>query len=302
LQVQQLQAAGNVLLEAGLNLRAGQVVSNGKGGVTATAFNDLRIDRLQAAGPVKVSAVLGDIDLPSVQSPGAVDVTASTGNASLQSVQADALSATGARIDIGQATLRSSLQLIGNEIHAVVDSGSTPLRGAITDIAGDPASVVDLRLSGAGGFHFSALAAQQADLWVPLGALAIDALWVLEQARIRNPLSYVLVGQDLSALTPADVQLYSGGKPFYLRLDGNQIGTDAFVVRRSPLHEITGPDGPVRSVAEVAMDTLTRVTLPPAPEPPAPRVEPTRTPLRFSGVPVSTQGLCDAALNTDCPK
>lgn len=297
-----VQVAGDVRLEAGGSLQAGQITSHGLGGVTATAFTGLRIDQLQAAGPVALSTVLGDIDMQSVQSPAAVEITASTGDARLQSVQADALDATGSRIDIGQATLQSSLQLTGSEIHAVVDGGSTPLRGAITNVAGDPARVVDLTLSGTGGFQFSALAAQQADLRVPLGGLSIDALWVLEQARIRNPLSYVMVGQDLSALTPADVQLYSAGKPFYLRLDGNQIGTDAFVVRRSPLHEVTGPDGPVRSVAEVAMDTLTRVTLPPAPEPPAPRTEPTRSPLRFSGVPVSTQGLCDPALNTDCPK
>ncbi|MBN8491680.1 MAG: hypothetical protein J0M00_09690, partial [Burkholderiales bacterium] len=276
------QAGGDVQLHSGSAVSVGRLVTNGPGGVTANAWMDVRMDEVQASGPVDVTSQMGDV--------------------ALQAVQADALQASGARIDIGEAALQSSLQLAGDEIHAVVQGGGTPLRGTVSYGSGLPAREVDLTLSGTGGFQLSVLAARQADVWVPLGALSIDALWVLEQARIRNPLSYVLVGQDLAGLTPADVQLYSAGKPIYLRLDGNQIGTDAFVVRRSPLHEITGPDGPVRSVAEVAMDTLTRVTLPPAPEPPAPRTEPTRSPLRFSGVPVSTQGLCDPALNTDCPK
>lgn len=279
-----VQAGGNVQVQAQGEIDAGQIFSRGQ------------------AGQVTLSSMFGDVDLQSAQTTGAVELSSSLGGIFVQSVNADALSATGQRIDIGQATLQSSLQLTGSEIDATVSGGSAPLQGAVTDLGGMPARTVDLTLSGSGGFQFSTLAAQQADLWVPLGALAIDALWIVEQARIRNPLSYVLVGQDLSALTPADVQLYSGGQPFYLRLDGNQIGTDAFVVRRSPLHEITGPDGPVRSVAEVAMDTLTRVTLPPTPEPPAPRTLPSAAPLRFSGVPVSTQGLCDPALNTDCPK
>ena len=96
--------------------------------------------------------------------------------------------------------------------------------------------------------------------------------------------------------------MYSGGRPFYLRLDGNQVGTDAFVVRRSPLHEVTGPDGPTRSAAEVAMDTLTRVTLEPPPDVSPPRAASSAAPLRFTGVPVSTKGLCDPQLNKDCPK
>ena len=279
-----VQAGGDVQVQAQGEIDAGQILSRGQ------------------AGKVTLSSMFGDVDLQSAQTTGAVELSSSMGGVFVQSVNADALSATGQRIDIGQATLQSSLQLAGSEIDATISGGSAPLQGAVTDLGGMPARTVDLTLSGSGGFQFSALAAQQAELWVPLGALAIDALWIVEQARIRNPLSYVLVGQDLASLTAADVQLYSGGKPFYLRLDGNQIGTDAFVVRRSPLHEITGPDGPVRSVAEVAMDTLTRVTLPPTPEPPAPRTLPSAAPLRFSGVPVSTQGLCDPALNTDCPK
>jgi filamentous hemagglutinin family protein len=285
--------------------RADVVVGYARAGDALSAVADagsVDIGTAEAAAAIELSA-LGDIALGAATSGARTALAATQGSVHVASIDADDLTVRAGRaIDIDAASLRSDLQLYSPSVRASVVSGSQSLTGSITGLGGALADGIDLALSGPGGFLFDRYWAESASLRIAIGALSIDDVRIADQAAFRNPRTFVLVDQDHLNIVPSDVELYSASAPFYLRLSGNQIGTDAFVIRRSPLHEVTSPDGPVRSAAEIVQDTLVRVSLEPPPVVPPPVLKPPATLVRFTGTPVSTEGVCAPDLNPDCAK
>jgi hypothetical protein len=98
------------------------------------------------------------------------------------------------------------------------------------------------------------------------------------------------------------VQVYSAGAPFSFSLSGNRIFTDAFVIYRSPLHEVTTPFGANTSAVEQSEDALSKII--------STRLAPERriggeeagSLITYTGVPVALDGECNPELVPACPK
>ena len=104
------------------------------------------------------------------------------------------------------------------------------------------------------------------------------------------------------SIQPSGVQLYSAGAPFSFSLSENHIGTDAFAIHSSSLHEVITPDGPNFSVVEQSEDALSMLNLK---RPVSERKiadEARGSLITFTGVPVSLEGECDPELDRECPK
>lgn len=114
------------------------------------------------------------------------------------------------------------------------------------------ASDVQLRLNTPYAFRFSNLFTSTGNLDIPSGDLYIGSLWVGDRMTLSNPWTRVLVDQHNLAIQPFDVQLYSAGARFPFSLIRNRVSADAFVIYRSPAHEVLTPNGNNISAAELA--------------------------------------------------
>ena len=267
-------AADRVLLTAGGDITGNTVTSTGA--VTSS-------DPANPATGVMIASATGRVDLVSVSSAQGVDIAAPT------------------EITVGQVNVGTALSLASDQISANVSGGAGSVGGSVTGFGGGIASDVNLTLSGPGGFAFSNFWAETANVNILLGSFWVDNALILDQATFTNPLTSLLVDQHNRSIQPSDVQLYSAGAPFYLGLSGNHVATDAFVIHRSPLHEVITPDGSNTSAVEQSEDALATI---------ARRTgfgrqtgeEEDEPLIAYTGHPVSLEGECDPELNPDCRK
>lgn len=196
----------------------------------------------------------------------------------------------------------TQLTLAGPLVNAVVNGGPGSVGGSVTGYAGGIADHVNLTLSGPGGFAFDSFRTSTASVLLPLGPLTIDSALILDRATFENPLTMLLVDQHNRSLQSADVQLYSAGAPFSLGLSGNHVSTDAFVIHRSPQHEVITPSGSNTSVVESGEDALARAAGAKNEEE-REQADDSDVPLiTYAGIPVSLEEECGPGQNRDCEK
>ena len=184
--------------------------------------------------------------------------------------------------------------LAGNFVKASVQGASDGVGGAVTGYGGGIASGVDLILYGNEWFTLDAVKSALASIEVRTGALAVANTTIVDKAKIFNPQTKVIVDQHNWSFLPADVQLYSGGLPFWFKIWDNKVASNAFLIHSDPQHEVTAPPGTDFSADRqgyAAMANLNRpsVSLPP-PFGSAAQEGNVVEPLSFSGVPVSLAG------------
>ncbi len=190
-------------------------------------------------GPVALVSAMGNVVV--------------TGSVSADTVALSApVSILANRINVG-----SSVTLQSDQVTANLVGAPQPVGGSITGLSGVPASKVHLTLTSGGGFAFDALSAALANIVIPAGAVSVDQLTIVDRATFTNPSSALLIDQHDRSIQPFDLQLYSDGAPFALNLLGNRLGTSAFVIYRSPLHEALTPNSANASVVEQSETALT---------------------------------------------
>ncbi|WP_374407793.1 beta strand repeat-containing protein [Hydrogenophaga sp.] len=266
-----LSAGGDTVLRS----RAGSVnlgQSGSGGSLVVDANDDISVDEAGAGQDILLNAANGGIDAGSLNASGAIELNAAgdvgVGSAGAQrfaansrggsvdagSVGADVatMSAPGA-VRVASLQVGSSFDLQGSQVKASIRStGAGDVRGAVTGLNGGVANDVQLTLDTPNAFRFSNLYASTGNVSVLNGDLYVDALWVLNRMTLSNPWTTVLVDQNDRSIQPFDVQLYSAGLPFSFGLSRNRVTTGAFVISRSPAHEVFGPGGNNRSAAEQA--------------------------------------------------
>jgi filamentous hemagglutinin family protein len=267
-------AADRVLLTAGGDITGNTVTSTGA--VTGS-------DPANPATGVTIASATGRVELAGVSSAQDVSISAPTA------------------ITVDQMNVGTALSLASDRISANVNGGAGSVGGSVTGFGGGVASDVNLTLSGPGGFAFSNFWAETANVGIPLGSFWVDNALILDQAIFTNPLTSLLVDQHNRSIQPSDVQLYSAGAPFYLGLSGNHVATDAFVIHRSPLHEVITPDGSNTSAVEQSEDALATIARLPGFGRQAGEEEDEPL-IAYTGHPVSLEDECDPELNPDCRK
>lgn len=268
-------AADRVLLTAGGDVTGNSVTSTGS--VTGS-------DPANPATGVTIASATGRVELAGVSSTQGVGISAPTA------------------ITIGQVNVGTALFLASDQISANVNGGAGTVGGSVTGFGGGIASDVNLTLSGPGGFAFSNFWTGTAHVDIPLGSLWVGNALIMDHAMFTNPLTSLLVDQHNRSIQPSDVQLYSAGAPFYLGLSGNHVATDAFVIHRSPLHEVITPDGPNTSVVELSEDALATIARRSGFGRQAGGEGEEEALIAYTGHPVSLEGECDPELNPDCRK
>jgi hypothetical protein len=98
------------------------------------------------------------------------------------------------------------------------------------------------------------------------------------------------------------VQLYTAGAPFRLGLSGNHVSTDAFVVYRSPLHEVITPSGSNTSVVESGEDALARTAGAKREQEREETGDDDAQLISYAGIPVLLNEDCDPNRDEDCAK
>ena len=219
----------------------------------ASPGGDLNVGALQAAGGEIALNAGGDIGVGSAASR---TFSASSSNASISvgSVSADEVTMTApGEISANALDVGRMVNLAGSRLAASIRAtGSADVGGSFTGFGGGMASDVQLRLNTPYAFRFSNLFTSTGNLEIPSGDLYIGSLWVGDRMTLSNPWTRVLVDQNNLAIQPFDVQLYSAGAPFPFSLVRNRVSADAFVIYRSPAHEVLTPNGNNISAAELA--------------------------------------------------
>jgi len=146
--------------------------------------------------------------------------------------------------------------LQSDQVMANLVGATQPVGGSITGFGGVAASSVNLTLTSGGGFAFDAIRAALASIVIPAGAVSVNQLTIVDRATFSNPLTALLVDQHDRSIQSFDLQLYSDGASFAINLLGNRVGTDAFVIYRSPLHEALTPNSSNSSVVEQSENAL----------------------------------------------
>ncbi len=205
-------------------------------------------------------------------------------------------------VNIGTVNVGTQLTLAGPQVSAVVNGGPGSVGGSVTGYAGGIADNVNLVLSGSGGFAFDSFWAATASVLLPLGPLSIENALIMDRATFQNPLTMLLVDQHNRSLQPADVQLYTAGAPFRLGLSGNHVSTDAFVVYRSPLHEVITPSGSNTSVVESGEDALARTAGAKREQEREETGDDDAQLISYAGIPVLLNEDCDPNRDEDCAK
>ena len=299
-----------------LDVRLLNLQATSTGGVVDLAVkNSVNIVAVTAGDRVLLTAG-GDITGNSVTSTGAasgtdpsnpatgVSITSTGGSVALASVcsATDVGIAGQDGVSIGTVNVGTQLTLAGPLVSAVVNGGPGSVGGSVTGYAGGIADHVNLTLSGPGGFAFDSFRTSTASVLLPLGPLTIDSALILDRATFENPLTMLLVDQHNRSLQSADVQLYSAGAPFSLGLSGNHVSTDAFVIHRSPQHEVITPSGSNTSVVESGEDALARAAGAKNEEE-REQADDSDVPLiTYAGIPVSLEEECGPGQNRDCEK
>jgi len=152
----------------------------------------------------------------------------------------------------------SNLELFSDRIDLDINGGPGIVGGSITGFNGGIASNVRLGLWSPSSFALSNFRAAYADVNQPQGWLSVDNLQIQDRATFTNPFTRLLVDQHVRTVQPYDVQLYSGGAPFAFMMRDNFVDTMAYVIYRSPMHEVFAPAGKDSSSAEQTEDALTR--------------------------------------------
>jgi hypothetical protein len=231
-------------------------------------------------------------------------VLASSGgnvNALTVTANAVALSAPGS-VTAGTLNVGAELDLAGASVSANVNGGAQIVSGTVTGSNGGIASTVNLTLSSPSGFAFDNFWASAASVNLPLGSFSIGSALIVDQATFVNPLTAVLVDQHTRSIQRSDVQLYSSGAPFSFGLNQNHVYTDAFVIYRSPLHDVISPSGQNSSSVEQSEDALSKIiSTRPAPELQMGGGEGGAL-ITYTGVPVALGGECDPDLDPECRK
>jgi hypothetical protein len=123
--------------------------------------------------------------------------------------------------------------------------------GSVTGVGGGQANNVNVVLSNPSGFVLNNLLSHTAQVQVPVGPLSVANMHIADRASIVNPKTVVIVEQHDRSIQPgADVQLYSAGAPFNLRLYDNHLFTNAYVPHRSAMHDAITTTGLDRSAVE----------------------------------------------------
>ncbi|MCY7306706.1 MAG: hypothetical protein LH632_11260 [Rhodoferax sp.] len=258
-------AADQVLLTAGGAVTGNEVRSTGLG---SGADKTIRITSMN--GPINLQTVAGtsgvsivaplDVQVNTASSSsGPVVLASAMGNVVVTgSVSADTVAVSApASIVANRINVGSSVTLQSDQVTANLVGATQPVGGSITGFSGVPASNVNLTLTSGGGFAFDAFSAALAKIVIPAGAVSVDQLTIVDRATFTNPSSALLIDQHDRSIQPFDLQLYSDGAPFALNLLGNRLGTSAFVIYRSPLHEALTPNSANSSVVEQSETALT---------------------------------------------
>jgi hypothetical protein len=270
----------------GSNFTIGPVVA---GHAALSAGNAIRISATDdalingdviAAGPVEFSigkkltlSAARDIEIADPAAPDTT-ITVSTPTAHVSATAAGvSISATevlmepGTTIALDTGSIAIATQ--GNATLAGIEIGAAPGNtvsmssangrmtiASLTGLGGGYTDNLDLTLSAPGGFTFDSLWTAHAAVRIPLGSLRINETRILDRATFTNPLTLVLVDQHDKSIQKADIQLYSGGDPFSMYLDANHLETNAFIIHRSPRHDVVTPDGVNESVDEQGSNVL----------------------------------------------
>ncbi|MCA1971679.1 MAG: hypothetical protein LDL44_02485 [Caenispirillum sp.] len=285
--------------QAGVSL--GTLTST-NGSVSASATGgDVTLGTVTAGTNASVSAV-GDVSVATGSAGGSFVMASLGGNVDAGTVSANSvtLSASG-HVGADMLNVVSAVQLAGDSVSAVINGGAGTVTGFVTGFAGGVASDVNLTLSGSGGFAFSNFWTGTANVDIPLGSLSIGNALIQDHALFTNPLTSLRVDQHNLGIQPFDVQLYSAGAPFYLSLIGNHVATDAFVIHRSPAHEVITPSGSNASAVEQGEDVLVSVARQPGFVRQSGEEEEGLL-ITYTGIPVSLEDECDPELNPDCRK
>jgi len=266
-----ITAGDRVLLTAGGDITGHSVTSTGTGGINPDKG-------------VSITSTGGGVNLASVSGTAGVAIAGQGG------------------VSVGAVNVGTHLTLAGPQVSAVVHGGPGSVGGSVTGYAGSIADHVSLTLSGSGGFAFNSFWTSTASVLLPLGPLSIDNTLISDRATFQNPLTMLLVDQHNRSLQSADVQLYSAGAPFRLGLSGNHVSTDAFVIHRSPLHEVITPSGSNTSVVESGEDALARTAGAKREQEREETGDADAQLITYAGIPVLMNEECDPNRDEDCAK
>lgn len=243
-------------------------VSATSGGVVDLAFEgDIDIVGIQAGNRVLLTAQ-GDITGDSVVSTGlgtvnpdqSVFIRAETGLVNLQQVTgtSDVQVAAPVSVQLGAVQVGGSFFAASDRIAAtVVGTGPEAHGGALTGWEGARASVVDASFSSPTAFRLDSILTVTGALRVPAGEFWVSEMDVSRTLTLRNPQTNLLIDQTGLRLKDADVQLYSGGKPFTLGVFTNHVATDTWAVGRRASHEVLSDRGNNTSAVEESNNVLT---------------------------------------------
>ncbi len=262
-----VQAGDQVAIVASGTITGGSVTSTGAGSGTDTS--------------VTLSSTGGDINMASVRGPQDVTMTSAIGSVAADTLfaganltvnaaqQIDVVDATaqgsllfnaGTVLNAGRLHVGSNVQLAADNVNATVYGISAPVTGSVTGVGGGLANNVNLVLSNPAGFALDNFLSHTASVQVPVGPLSVANMQIVDRASIVNPLTTVIVEQHNRSIQPgADVQLYSAGAAFNLRLVENHLFTNAYVLYRSPMHDAITTTGLDRSAVEYSELMLAEV-------------------------------------------
>ena len=266
--------------------------------VLLTATGTISGDSVRSTGTgsnldksISITSATGLVNLATIDGSAAVRVNAPTANIVVGSVTGDAV-ALNAPVSVvaNRVNAGSSVQIGSDLIQASVTGGSSPVGGSIGGFGGGPASFVNATFNSLGGFLLDSLSAASAVVNVPAGSFNVDQLLIVDRATITNPLTSLVVDQHNRAIQPFDVQLYSDGAPFSLDMSANRVDTNAFVIYRSPLHEVLTPTSANFSAVEQGEHNLNGVK--PEPQPALPAGKGGSGLVTVSGGGVSISGNC----------
>ncbi|HMX15616.1 MAG TPA: hypothetical protein PKD29_02125 [Rhodocyclaceae bacterium] len=302
------RAAGDIRMDAMAGLTAGTVASSGgtvdlragadanvsdvagQLGTTVTAGTSVVLGSAASAGGDVAVRAGDDATVATGSARGTLAVFSDRGDVTVGSVTADAVQleapgdVTGTAMHVG-----SALRLAGARVSGSAFGGGRAVGGYVTGFAGAAADTVALTFAGAGGFSLGNFWAAGASVTIPAGTFGAANFRIGDRGLFGNPETLVLVDQHDKSIQTADVQLYSEGAPFYLYLTGNRVRTNAFVIYRSPAHEVLTADGANASAAEQAGDALARIVPPPLPGGLPGSAGKTGELVDFTGLPVSTE-------------
>lgn len=243
-------------------------VSATSGGVVDLAFEgDIDIVGIQAGNRVLLTAQ-GDITGGTVVSTGlgtanpdqSVFIRAETGLVNLQQVSgtSDVQVAAPVSVQLGAVQVGGGFFAASDRIAAtVVGTGSDAHGGALTGWEGARASVIDASFSSPSAFRLDSILTVAGALRVPAGEFWVNEMDVSRTLTLRNPQTSLLIDQTGLRLKDADVQLYSGGKPFTLGVFTNHVATDTWAVGRRVTHEVLSDRGNNTSAVEESNNVLT---------------------------------------------